>query len=183
MIQQERNGLAAGIQSAFVKESVEQHINYLNEQITPTQSLITDHIDQNPPLRQRGDLLTSMPGIGDTTAAKMMAEIVEINHYQRARQEAAFAGLVPKHRESGSSVRGKTRMCKVGTGRLRKALYFPAIVATKHNPIIKALSERLREAGKCPMVVIGAAMRKLIHIAYVVLKTGKPFDPHYGKTV
>lgn len=182
MLQQERNRLAAGIGSPSVKESVEQHIDYLNEQITHTQSLIRDHIDLNPTLKQQHDLLTTIPGIGDTTAAKLLAEIVEINHYQSARQVAAFAGLVPKHRESGSSVRGKPRLCKVGTARLRKAMYFPAIVATKHNPIIKAMSGRLRERGKCPMVIIGAAMRKLIHIAYGVLKSGKPFDPHYGKT-
>ena len=111
-----------------------------------------------------------------------MAEIVEINHYQSARQVAAFAGLVPKHRESGSSVRGRPKLCKVGTARLRKAMYFPAIVATHHNPIIKAMSERLTQRGKCRMVIIGAAMRKLIHIAYGVLKSGKPFDPDYGKT-
>lgn len=182
MLQQERNRLAGGISSASVKESVEQHIDYLNEQITHTQSLIKNHMDGNPTLRQRRDLLTSIPGIGETTAAKFLAEIVEINHYQSARQVAAFAGLVPKHKESGSSVRGRPKLCKVGTARLRKALYFPAIVATQHNPIIKALSARLRERGKCRMVIIGAAMRKLIHIAYGVLKSGKPFDPDYGKT-
>ena len=182
MHQQERNRFGAGIASLSVKESVEQHIDYLNEQITHTQSLIRDHIDRNPTLKQRRDLLTTIPGIGETTAAKFLAEIVEINHYQSARQVAAFAGLVPKHRESGSSVRGRPKLCKVGTARLRKALYFPAIVATHHNPIIKAMSERLTQRGKCRMVVIGAAMRKLIHIAYGVLKSGKPFDPHYAKT-
>ena len=70
----------------------------------------------------------------------------------------------------------------MGTARLRKALYFPAIVATQHNPVIRAFSEKLRQRGKCPMVIIGAAMRKLIHIAYGVLKSGKPFDAGYGKT-
>jgi transposase len=180
MLQQERNRLAAGIHSASVKESVEEHITYLNEQISHTQTLITDHIDQHPRLKEQRDLLTSIPGIGETTAAKFLAEIVEIKHYESARQVAAFAGLVPKHKESGTSVRGKPRLCKVGTARLRKAFYFPAIVASKHNPLIKALSERLRERGKCPMVIIGAAMRKLIHIAYGVLKSGKPFDPHYA---
>lgn len=182
MLQQERNRLSAGIESASVKASLEQHINYLNEQITHTQSLIRDHIDQNPTLKQQRDLLRSIPGIGETTAAKFLAEVIDINHYQSARQVAAFAGLVPKHKESGSSVRGRPKLCKVGTPRLRKALYFPAIVATQHNPIIKAMSERLRERGKCPMVIIGAAMRKLIHIAFGVLKSGKPFDPSYGKT-
>lgn len=182
MTQQERNRLSAGINSATVKENVEKHIAYLDEQITHTQSLIRDHIDQNPSLKQQRDLLTSIPGIGEATAAKLLAEIVDINHYRSARQVAAFAGLVPKHKESGSSVRGKPRMCKVGTARLRKALYFPAIVATQHNPVIKAVSARLRERGKCPMLIVGVAMRKLIHIAYGVLKSGKPFDPDYGKT-
>lgn len=182
MIQQERNRLEAGINSSAVKEGVEQHIAYLDEQITHTQSLIRDHIDQNPSLKRQRDLLSSIPGIGDLTAAKLLSEFVDISHYGSARQAAAFAGLVPRHNRSGSCVRGKPRMCKVGAARLRKALYFPAIVATQHNPVIRAFSERLRARGKCPMVVIGAAMRKLIHIAFGVLKSGKPFDPQYGKT-
>jgi transposase len=182
MRQQETNRLAAGIQAESVKKSVTDHIAYLDSQITHTQSLIRDHIDQTPLLKQQRDLLSSIPGIGDLTAAKLLSEFVDINHYSSARQAAAFAGLVPRHNQSGSSVRGKPRLCKVGTARLRKALYFPAIVATQHNPVIRAFSERLREKGKCPMVIIGAAMRKLIHLAYGVLKSGKPFDPSYEKT-
>jgi transposase len=182
MRQQESNRLDAGLQAGSVIKSVTDHIIFLDEQVAQTQSLIKDHIDQNPSLKQQRDLLSSIPGIGDLTAAKLLSEIIDINHYQSARQVAAFAGLVPKHNESGSSVRGRPKLCKVGTARLRKALYFPAIVATQHNPVIKAFSERLRERGKCPMQIIGAAMRKLIHIAYGVLKSGKPFDPNYGKT-
>jgi transposase len=182
MRQQETNRQAAGLQAESVKKSVTDHINYLDSQIAHTQSLIHDHIDQNPSLKQQRDLLSTIPGIGDLTAAKLLSEFVDINKYSSARQAAAFAGLVPRHNDSGSSVRGRPRLCKVGTARLRKALYFPAIVATQHNPVIREFSERLRLRGKCPMVIIGAAMRKLIHIAYGVLKSGKPFDPSYGKT-
>jgi transposase len=182
MRQQEVNRLEAGINASSVKKSVTDHIAYLDDQIAHTQSLIKDHIDQNPTLKQQRDLLSSIPGIGELTAAKLLAGIIDIKQYGSARQVAAFAGLVPRHHRSGTSVRGKPRMCKVGAGRLRKALYFPAIVATRHNPMIKAMSQRLRERGKSPMQIIGAAMRKLIHIAYGVLKSGKPFDPHYGKT-
>lgn len=182
MRQQESNRLEAGIPAASVKEGVIDHISYLDSQIAHTQSLIKDHIDNHPSLKQQRDLLSSIPGIGDLTAAKLLAEIVDINHYSSARQVAAFAGLVPRHHQSGTSVRAKPRLCKVGAARLRKALYFPAIVATQHNPAIKAMSQRLRERGKCPMQIIGAAMRKLIHIAFGVLKSGKPFDPNYGKT-
>lgn len=182
MRQQEVNRMDAAMDASLVKESLTNHISYLDEQIALTQSQIKDHIDRHPGLKQQRDLLGSIPGIGDLTAAKLLAEIVDISQYGSARQVAAFAGLVPRHHQSGTSVRGKPRLSKVGTSRLRKALYFPAIVATQHNPVIKAMSERLRERGKCPMQIIGAAMRKLIHLAYGVLKSGKPFDPNYGKT-
>jgi transposase len=182
MRQQEVNRLAAGVTAESVRKSVTDHIAYLDEQIRQAHSLITDHIDQNPSLKQQRDLLSSIPGIGELTAAKLLAEIIDIKHYQSARQVAAFAGLVPRHNQSGSSIKGRSKLCKVGAARLRKAMYFPAIVATQHNPTIKAMSQRLRERGKSPMQVIGAAMRRLIHIAYGVLKSGKPFDPGYGKT-
>jgi transposase len=182
MRQQESNRLEAGINAAPVIESVTDHISYLDTQIAQTKKLIKDHIDNHPELKQQRDLLNSIPGIGDLTAAKFLAEILDISHYSSARQVAAFAGLVPRHHQSGTSVRAKPRLSKVGAARLREALYFPAIVATQHNPHIRAMSERLRNRGKCPMQIIGAAMRKLIHIAFGVLKSGKPFDPNYGKT-
>jgi transposase len=67
-------------------------------------------------------------------------------------------------------------MSKMGNSNLRKALYMPAISAKTHNPVVKAFCERLKQAGKPKMVIIGAAMRKLLHLAYGVLKSGKPFD-------
>jgi transposase len=182
MLQQERNRLSAGVNSVTVKENIQEHIDYLKEQIDNTEKLIREHIDQHPRLKEQRELLTSIPGIGETTAARFLAEIIDINHYDSARQVAAFAGLIPKHEESGTSVKSQARLSKVGNSRLRKAFYFPAIVARRYNPIIKEQSQRLEKRGKCAMVIIGAAMRKLVHLAYGVLKTGKPFDPLYGKT-
>ena len=92
---------------------------------------------------------------------------------------AAFAGLVPRLRQSGSSVRGRASLSKVGSARLRKSLYFPAMAALRFNPAVRALGERLKTGGKCKMVILGAAMRKLLCIAFGVLKSGKPFDPNY----
>ena len=68
---------------------------------------------------------------------------------------------------------------ETGNAHLRKALYWPAIVAQKHNPIIHAFCERLLARGLCKMAVIAAAMRKLLHIAFGVLKSGRPFDPDF----
>jgi transposase len=160
-----------------VRESLAEHLAFLGQDIARTEGLIRSHIDSHPGLREQRQLLLSIPGIGDTTAAKLLGEILDIKLYASARQLAAFAGLAPRLHESGSSVRRRARLSKTGAPRLRKALYFPAIVAMRHNPHVRAMSERLKERGKCPMQIIGAAMRKLVHIAYGVLKSGKPFDP------
>jgi transposase len=107
----------------------------------------------------------------------------DITLFKNARAVAAYAGLTPQQFSSGSSVRKRTRLSKLGNANLRKALYFPAIVAKQHNPIVRAFCARLLAAGKTPMAVVGAAMRKLIHLVYGVLKTGKPFDPDYQPAV
>jgi transposase len=176
MRQMEANRLEVATTEA-VRRSLAEHLAFLDEEIAGTERLIRSHIGGNPGLRKRRDLLLSIPGIGDTTAAKLLGEILDVKRYESARQLAAFAGLAPRLHESGSSVRRRARLSKAGAPRLRKALYFPAVVAIRHNPYVKDLSERLRARGKCPMQVIGAAMRKLVHIAYGVLKSGRPFDP------
>jgi transposase len=176
MRQMEANRLEVAA-TAAVRESLAGHLAYLDEEAAKTEELIRSHIDAHPELRGQRDLLLSIPGIGETTAAKLLAEIMDVKLYASARQLAAFAGLAPRLHESGSSVRKRARLSKTGAPRLRKALYFPAISAIRYNPRVRAMSERLKERGKCPMQVIGAAMRKLLHIAYGVLKSGKPFDP------
>jgi transposase len=182
MHQMEVNRLEAVANNDPVRDSLTEHIAFLDNEIKRTESLIRDQINQHPTLREQRELLVSIPGISDTTAAKLLAEILEVKLYKSARQLAAFAGLVPRLHESGSSIKRKARLSKTGAPRLRKALYFPAIVAIKYNPYIKAMSLRLKERGKCPMQIIGAAMRKLVHLAYGVLKSGRPFDPALPKT-
>jgi transposase len=175
----EQNRLSLGIPVAAVRESVEELIAHLSEQITRTEALIRSHIDRHPGLRRQRELLDSIPGIGETTAAVLLAEVPDIKQYRSARQVAAFAGLVPRERQSGSSVRGRVRLSKIGNARLRKALYFPAVTAIRCSPFFQAWAEGLRRRGKSKMAVIGAAMRKLVHLAYGVLKTGQPFDPQW----
>jgi transposase len=177
----ESNRLSSGITVDVVRESVEELLAHLNEQIRRTEKLICEHINNHPRLKRQSELLDSIPGIAGATAALLLAEITDINQYRSARQVAAYAGLVPRERRSGSSVRGRTRLSKIGNARLRKALYFPAITALRCSEFFQSWAQGLRERGKCKMSVIGAAMRKLIHLAYGVLKTGKPFDPQWAK--
>jgi transposase len=178
----EENRLSSGVTVEAIRESVEGHIAYLAEQIKRTEALIRDHIDRHPGLKRQRELLDSIPGIGETTAAALLAEVPDIKDYRSARQVAAFAGLVPRERQSGSSVRGRVRLSKIGNARLRKALYFPAVTALRCSPFFQEWAAGLRQRGKSKMAVIGAAMRKLIHLAYGVLKTGRPFDPEWAKT-
>ncbi len=177
----ESNRLEAIITNDMVKACVEEHLAYLNQQIKQTEAFIRTHINDHPTLKQQSDLLDSIPGIATATAATLLAEITDFTQYESARQVAAYAGLVPRERQSGSSVRGRTRLSKISNARLRRALYFPAITALRCSPFFQAWAEGLRQRGKCKMSVIGAAMRKLVHLAYGVLKTGKPFDPEWAQ--
>jgi transposase len=176
---QERNRLAADPPNAAIRLSIEQVIAMLEAEMATLRARIQDHFNQHPGLRQQRDLLTSIPGIGEATAAILLAEFGPLTRFRQAAACAAFAGVVPRHGESGSSVHRKPVLSKVGAPALRKALFYPAIVALRHNPIIAAFGRRLRAKGKHKMVVIGAAMRKLVHLAYGVIKTGRPFDADF----
>jgi len=180
MVSQERNRRETTEGPA--RASIERTIRHLEEELRITRELIRDHIDQHPDLRGKRELLESIPGIGPATSAMILAEFGDVMRFQDARRMAAFCGLTPRQRQSGSSVRGKTRLSKTGSARIRRALYMPALVAMRRNPAIAAFCERLRSYGKCPMVIVGAVMRKLIHIAFGVLKSGKPFDPALAMT-
>jgi transposase len=178
----EENRLSSGITVEVVRHSVEEHVAYLNGQIKHTEELIRRHINNHPGLKRQSELLDSIPGIAAPTAALLLSEITDIKQYRSARQVAAYAGLVPRARQSGSSLRGRARLSKIGNARLRKALYFPAITALRCSPFFQAWAEGLQERGKCKMTVICAVMRKLVHLAYGVLKTGQPFDPEWAKS-
>ena len=161
-----------------VAKSLRKLVTHLDAEIKRTEEQIDNHIDRHPDLKQQSELLDSIPGVGKRTAAKLLAEIPDITRYKSARQVAAHAGLTPRNNRSGT-IHGKTRLSKTGNARVRKALFFPAIVAKRHNPIVRAFCERLSSNGKNKMQVVGAAMRKLIHIAFGVLKSGRMFDPNH----
>ena len=175
--QQQLNRLE-GAKTKGVIKSLRKLVTYLDAEIARTEKQIQDHIDNHPDLKHQCQLLESIPGIGKRTAAKLLAEIEDIARYQSARQVAAYAGLTPRNYRSGT-IRGKTRLSKTGNARVRKALFLPAMTAKRYNPIVRSFCQRLASHGKNKMQVIGAAMRKLIHIAFGVLKSGKRFDPNH----
>ncbi len=177
MVVQERNRLETA--TSELQKSIQAYIDYLEQDVEVLKQQIKDHFDQHPGLKQQRDLLVSIPGIGEHTAAILLSEIVHWSLFESPRQLAAYAGVTPRERSSGSSVRGKPCLSRVGNARLRKALYLPAMSARRFNPLIAAFCERLLAKGKPKKQVIGAAMRKLLHLAYGVLKSGCPFDPNF----
>lgn len=176
---QENNRLDGASDSVAI--NINTHIEFLDKQIKEIEELISNHIKGHQGLNDKSKLLEAIPGIGEKTIGIILA-FLSVENFSSAKQVAAFVGLNPKPRQSGSSVRGAGRISKTGDADLRKAFYMPAIVAIKHNPIIKDFSQRLGSAGKPKMVIVIAAMRKLLHIIYGVLKNETPFNENI-KTV
>lgn len=159
-----------------VRGDIQQHLDWLDTAIRQLIDVINDHIDHHPDLKQQRELLDSIPGIGERTSAIILAFYADTSRFANSRQAAAFAGLDPRQYESGSSIKGKPRLSKVGHSFLRKAMYMPAMVTLYKTAWGKQFRSRLASTGKPNKVIIGAMMRKLIHVAFGVLKSAKPFD-------
>jgi transposase len=160
-----------------VRNGIVAHIDWLDGQIKALLQEIRQHIDNDPDLKGKRAPLDSIPGVGEHTIALLLAFCIHPGRFGHARQAAAFAGLDPRQHESGCSVHGKPRLSKIGHGLLRKGLYMPAMVTLYKTHWGQQFRLRLTAAGKPPMLIIGAMMRKLIHVAFGVLKFGQPFNP------
>ncbi len=160
------------------RPSIDAHLLWLEAELKRLEKQIKDLTDDDPDMKHRRKLLESIPGIGEKTSAVLLAYIGLKDRFAHARQFAAFAGLTPRRYESGSSVRGASRMSKAGHVSLRRALYMPAMVATSKTEWGRAFRDRLAANGKKGKVILGAMMRKLAQVAYGVLKSGADFFIH-----
>jgi transposase len=175
--QQERNRLTSGVNNTWVIADLQGHLQELSQRIQAMKTAIEQFVAADPGLSHQAFLLDSIPGIGMLTAARLLGEIGEITSFEDAPQLAAYAGLNPKGARSGSSVHKKTRISKEGRAFIRYILYMPAIVARKHNPIIRDFCTRLAQRNLPEMAIVAAAMRKLLHLVFGVLKNDTPFNP------
>lgn len=128
------------------------HLDALHQQID-------DHIDGHPGLRKDAELIGTIPGLGAITIAKLLAYVADVRRFRNAKALAAFIGVTPRLRLSGSSVKGRSMLSRTGHTEMRRALYMPWLVALRHNPSIRVFGERLRAQGLAPRAVVGAAMR------------------------
>jgi transposase len=179
--QQETNRAQAGELSEWVQAAIAAHLDYLAQALQAVADALRAHVAAHPELAAQRDLLVSIPGIGEKTAYWLLAVYGEPGRFLSARQAAAYAGLEPRILQSGKW-QGQSRLSKQGDAQLRKALYWPASTAQRFNPVVKDLTTRLLARHKAGKVMICAAMRKLVHLAFGVLRSGKPFDPQWGQT-
>ena len=177
MHRQEKNRLDVACEE--LKSSINKNVVMFDEQIKELKKLIKEHINNHPDLKSKDKLLQSIPAVGDTVSAIIMSFLSDLSKFSSAKQITAFVGLNPKQIQSGASVNGRTRLSKTGHREIRKNLYMPALSAIRFNPMIKKFYNNLLSRGKSKMCAIGAVMRKMLHIIYGVLKSGKEFDENY----
>jgi len=173
---EEENRRGAPLVPAAVMASIQATLDHIARELERVDNEIKKLFDDHPTLKKQRDLLITIPGIAETTAARILGEIPNIAEFRDVKAVAAYAGLSPRHYQSGS-IAYRSRISKTGNAQLRRSLFFPAIAAMAHNDRIRALAERLRARGKSKMTIVAAAMRKLLTIAYGVLKSGEPFKP------
>jgi transposase len=173
MLRQEKNRISCD--SSEVEDSIARVISKLEQEIKDISRQIKDLIDNDPDLRNKKELLRSIPGIGEASVEVLLSETNAMSKFESVNQLVAYMGLSPHEQSSGTSVHKKAAISKSGNRRLRKALYMPAIVAKQRNPIVAQFAERLVQRGKNSRLIICACMRKLVHIAFGVIKNNTYF--------
>lgn len=166
---------------AFSAKHLRQHLRQLDATLGKLEAQIKDLLQRQPELARQVELADSISGVGWLTAAVAVAELPPIERLEHAGQAVALAGLDPRKKTSGTSVHPAPRLSKMGSRLLRQTLYMAALTALRHNPIIRALGERLQAKGKGGKRTVAAAMRKLVRLIYGVLKHGQPFDPNWDQ--
>lgn len=165
-------------QQAFHKAtgcSIDKVLKVLEQQIAALDKALVRLIETDDDWRAKRDLLQSVPGVGATTSATLVAELPELGRLNR-QQIASLAGLAPFNHDSGK-YRGQRRI-RGGRGRLRATLYMAALTAVRCNDKLRAFSLRLHQTGKPFKVVITACMRKLLTILNTLVRTQKPWSAH-----
>lgn len=153
-----------------------EQIDMLTQTIEQLEDQMRALVKRHESLKASIDAVSSIPGFGFISAAAIVARL-PLERLRDAKAAAAYAGLTPSERQSGTSVLGKPRICKTGNSELRRDLYMPAVVAMRFNPVMAAFAEKLKAKGKPAKVIIVAIMRKLLVLAFTLIKDGAVFNP------
>ncbi len=165
---------------AIVQRSRQRELKAVERELDTIETALHRCVQDCPKLRKAVQLLKSIPGVGFTVAAALLAEMPLLAGFSKARQAAAFAGLTPALEQSGTSVRRRGRITKQGSAFLRKQLYMAALAATRNGSPLNSCYQALVERGKPRLCALVAMMNKILRLAYGVLKHQTPFDLKYA---
>ena len=162
--------------SSIARKAIGAEIKALEKKMAKLKETIKNIAKKDERTNEQLELVQSIKGVGIETALRLVAYLPDVQAFSSAKQLAAYIGVSPKQKQSGNFT-GQTRLAKTGEAHIRRALYMPALSAMRFNEHLLPFVERLRKSGHCPMQIIGALMRKLTHLIFGILKSGKPFDP------
>lgn len=176
-IQQEENRLET-VETKLVRQDIEDSLGRLYVRKKRLEAAAMKLIKTDEVTATNFAILKSIIGIGDISAIRLLA-LVQFDQFKESRQVGCFAGLTPREFESGTSIRRKTQISRIGSSELRRAMYFPAMVAMQTNPQLREFADRLKSRNKPPKVIICAVMRKLLVLASTLIRTQQMYDPSY----
>ena len=166
-----------GIPSKAVYRSLKRNRKHLDKEISGIEERILSLVKKDQ--QEQLTLLTSIPGIGLKTALFLVVVTDGFSKFENASQLCSYVGITPTIRESGSSVRGRARISKVGNRKLRNLLFLCSFNACKHNKGCKAIYERIVNKGKSKKLALIAVSNKLLRQAFAIAKSGRPYDETY----
>jgi transposase len=179
-VSMEKVGYMSGVAQRVIQKKLERDLEYHEREqeamLKHVQALMNEHAE----MKQRSELLQTVPGVGPVTAMHYMAEIPDPKRFTNKRQVAAHAGLTPRVRHSGSHQPVSQPISKTGSRHLRSAAYMASLSAGQRNPVLKPTDLRLKSNGKAPKVAKVAVARKLVEMLFVIEKNNRPFDPNCG---
>lgn len=168
---------ALGVPSKFVYRSLKRDLRHLNNEIKALEDRLLELVRQDQ--QHQLTLLKSIPGIGIKTALFLIVITDGFKKFENAKQLCSYVGITPTIRESGSSVRGRSRISKVGNKKLRNLLFLCAFSACKHNKACREIYERIVNKGKSKKLALIAVANKLLKQAFAIAKSGKPYDENF----
>jgi transposase len=174
---QELNRLKGSGLDPDERKLIEEHLAFLERSIEEVERLVRGLVREHDELTRQVKMLRTIPGVGEVTAWTMLGKVPSVDCFESPKQMAAYCGVTPREFTSGSSVRGRTIMSKMGAKKPRRALYMAACTAKQRRPEFQAFAKRLADRGKSRKSTTGAVMRKLVHIIYGVLKHQVPYNP------
>jgi len=163
--------------STEVSKMLDRRLRQLIKDIQKVETQMKKLVDAHEDLKNDIDLLCTIYGIAFINATMILAELGDLRRFEHARQLTAFAGMSPRHRQSGTSIHGKSTLCKQGNPRVRQGLYLSAMCAIRGNNPFRATYQKLLDQGKPKMVALAAIMRKLLVLMRAILISEKPYNP------